>query len=174
MKLRKLKPKDAEGMLNWMKDPAVNRFFRFSAETATMESALSYIRQAQDTEKDMHLAIADEADEYVGTVSLKNIDRAAANAEYAISTCARVHGTGAAFDATREILRIAFEELKLHRVYLNVLEENERANRFYRKCGFVFEGKFRDHIYLHGELKNLNWYSILSIEFADSELMKRK
>lgn len=165
MKLRKLELKDAGGMLSWMKDPSVNRFFRFTEDSVSLEKAESFILSAQDTSKDMHLAIVDEDDTYLGTVSLKNIDPTARNAEYAISTCARVHGTGAAFDATHEILRIAFKELNLHRVYLNVLEENERANRFYIKCGFVYEGQFREHLDIRGEFKNLNWYSILDHEF---------
>ena len=174
MKLRKLEPKDVEGMLSWMTDSSVNRFFRFSRETVSIESISEFIQQAQHMEKDRHMAIVDDSDTYVGTISLKNIDIAASNAEYAISTCASVHGSGVAFDATKEILRIAFEEMKLHRVYLNVLEENERANRFYQRCGFVFEGQFREHIHLRGGLKNLNWYSMLNDEYADSELMKQK
>jgi diamine N-acetyltransferase len=166
MKLRKLMPKDAEGMLGWMKDPSVNRFFRFEAEMMTTERVLDFIQLSQDTEKDMHLAIVDDDDAYMGTISLKNIDIIASNAEYAISTCARVHGTGVAFEATKEILRIAFKDLNLHRVYLNVLEDNERANRFYQKLGFVFEGRFREHLMVHGELKSLNWYSILKSEYV--------
>lgn len=166
MKLRKLMPKDAERMLEWMKDPSINRFFRFDAEKMTIDSVLEFIQSAQDTKYNMHLAIVDDNDNYVGTVSLKNIDYEALNAEYAISTCASVHGTGVAFEATREILRIAFEELKLHRVYLNVLEDNQRANRFYQKFGFTYEGQFREHLMLRsGELKNLNWYSMLKSEY---------
>lgn len=167
MKLRKLMTKDAEKMLSWMKDPTINRFFRFDAETMTIEHILNFIAQAQNNEKELHMAIADDSDLYVGTVSLKNIDIEASNAEYAISTCACVHGKGIALEATKEILRIAFEEKKLHRVYLNVLEDNERANRFYQKLGFVFEGKFREHLMVRGERKNLNWYSILASEYKN-------
>lgn len=167
MKLRKLEPKDAQGMISWMTDPAVNRFFRFSVEAVSLKSINNFIIQAQNTEKDMHLAITDDSDIYVGTISLKNIDTTASNAEYAISTCSCIHGTGVALEATREILRIAFEEMGLHRVYLNVLEDNERANHFYRKCGFTFEGQFRSHISIRGELKNLNWYSMLKSEWPN-------
>ena len=165
MKLRKLEQKDAIGMLSWMKDPTVNQYFRFNPAKVTLESAKKYIQNAQDTEKNLHLAIVDEEDSYLGTISLKEIDPVTRNAEYAISTCSQVHGTGVAYQATCEILRIAFEELNLHRIYLNVLTENERANRFYVKCGFIFEGTFREHVSISGELKSINWYSILSNEF---------
>lgn len=169
MRLRKLEPRDAEGMLNWMSDPSISQYFRFSKDSATLESVNNYINQAQSSEKDMHLAIADDDDNYVGTISLKSIDPIARNAEYAISTCAQVHGTGIALEATKEILRIAFKELNLHRVYLNVLADNGRANHFYKKCGFVYEGRFREHVNIRGELKDLNWYSMLSTEFSDEK-----
>lgn len=166
MKLRKLEQKDEAGILSWMRDPSVNQFFRFLESAVTPEKVQKFIEDASETDKNLHLAIVDDSDEYLGTISLKNIDGDARNAEYAISTCTRAHGTGAAAEATREILRIAFEELHLHRVYLNVLEDNGRANHFYRKCGFVFEGQFRDHLNIRGSLKNLNWYSILDNEFV--------
>jgi RimJ/RimL family protein N-acetyltransferase len=165
MKLRKLLLKDTDGILSWMNDPAVRRFFRFEQDATTPESVIEFINNAQNTERNMHLAIVDDLDTYLGTISLKSIDHGARNAEYAISTCSQVHGKGIASEATREILNIAFNQLHLHRVYLNVLEENERANNFYLKLGFVFEGQFRDHINIRGELKNLNWYSLLAPEF---------
>lgn len=170
MRLRKLEFKDADGMLNWMKDPAVIQFFRMTADKATSESVSQFIMQAQNNENDLHLAIVDEADAYLGTISLKNIDKEAQNAEYAISTCSHVHGSGVAFEATREVLRIAFEDMKLKRVYLNVLDDNKRANRFYIKCGFTFEGCFRRHVCLRGELKDLNWYGILQEEYSHGKL----
>jgi RimJ/RimL family protein N-acetyltransferase len=165
MTLRDLQPKDAPGILSWMKDPAVNCFFRFSGDAVTLASVEAFIEKSKDKSKNLHLAIVDDNDTYMGTISLKEIDTDARNAEYAISTCSHVHGKGVAFDATREILRIAFEDLHLHRVYLNVLEENERANHFYLKCGFVYEGQFREHVFIRGTLKNINWYSMLASEF---------
>jgi len=165
MILRKLQPNDAAGILSWMKDPSVNCFFRFSADDVTSRTVEKFISESQDTTHNMHLAIVDESDTYMGTISLKNIDTSARNAEYAISTCTQAHGTGIACEATREILRIAFEDLHLHRVYLNVLDENGRANHFYVKCGFVYEGQFRDHVNIRGTLKTINWYSMLESEF---------
>ena len=62
--------------------------------------------------------------------------------------------------ATKEIIRIAFEELGLNRVYLNVLKENGRANAFYQKTGFRFDYCEENGVEIHGEKKDLNWYVI--------------
>ena len=77
------------------------------------------------------------------------------NAEYAISLRAKAQGKGIASQATTTLLKIAFEDLNLERVYLNVLSDNKRAIRLYEKIGFVYEGEY----------KALRWYSILRGEY---------
>ena len=156
--LRPLEEKDAAGMLEWMTDPSIVCFFRFDAGAVTLESCRSFIAAANRQENCRHYAIADTEDVYLGTISLKNITEA--DAEYAISTRGCAHGTGAAMAATREILRIAFQELGLKRVYLNVLAENGRANAFYRKAGFRFVNTEKNAVEIRGQEKDLNWYEI--------------
>lgn len=57
--------------------------------------------------------------------------------------------------AVRLMLRHAFRDLGLHRVYLTVLEDNPRALRVYEKCGFVVEGRLRQHAYKRGQFRDL-------------------
>lgn len=159
IRLRKLKKKDAPFMLEWMHDPSIACFFRFDAQNITLSDCKKYIDSANDDKHSLHLAIVDRNDEYLGTISLKNIDREKKEAEYAISTRKKAHGTGVALWATKEILRIAFDELKLNRVYLYVLKENYRANAFYQKAGFLFH-YCEKNVVVHGEIKDLIWYFV--------------
>lgn len=156
--LRNLEEKDAPLMLEWMHDPSIACFFRFDAMSMTGEKCIEYIRTANSDENSKHFAIADENDKYLGTISLKNIDYEKKEAEYAISTRKMAHGTGAAMVATKEILRIAFGELGLERVYLNVLAENTRANAFYQKVGFKPDICPTSSIIIDGKEKKLNWF----------------
>ena len=100
----------------------------------------------------------DKHDEYLGTVSLKNISKENKCAEYAIVVRKIARGTGVARKATEDILDYAFNVLGLHKVYLNVLENNECAKRFYQKCGFMYEGTAKDAIVLNGDYASLAWY----------------
>lgn len=161
MKLRKLEQKDIPLIYEWMKDPRVNCFFRFDPDAVTMETVKNFVCTAQDMKTNMHLACVDDCDEYLGTISLKHIDPTDKTAEYAVSFRYSAHGTGAARFATQEILRIAFEKLDLEKVYLNVLEENVHACRFYEKQGFVYEGTARSHIRIGKTRHDLKWYGIL-------------
>lgn len=168
MHLRSLEEKDVEGMLEWMNDPDIQRCFRFSAQEKTRKEVLDFIKGAEirpTDGKNIHYAIADDNNEYLGTISLKNVDLQSRNAEYAISLRRCAQGKGIATWATKEILKKAFEEFQLQRVYLNVLSDNEKAIRLYEKCGFIYEGAFRRHLFLRGEFKTLMWYSILNNEY---------
>lgn len=101
----------------------------------------------------------------MGTISLKSIDLDNLSAEYAISTRSKAHGTGLAKRATDDVLRFAFEQLKLHRIYLNVRRSNARAISFYEKYGFEYEGAARDAIRIpYDAYEDLLWFSILAPE----------
>jgi diamine N-acetyltransferase len=103
----------------------------------TLEDCLGFIGDSREDEKNCHYAIADEQDEYMGTISLKEIDRKNARAEYAISCRTKAMGKGYAREATRELFRIAREELGLKQIYLNVYDYNIRAQKMYQKAGFA-------------------------------------
>lgn len=167
MKLRELNLKDAEGMLEWMHDDNINSVFVKDFSSLNKEDVCAFINNSYTIENQQHYACVDEADNYLGTVSLKNIDTISKNAEYAICFCKKAHGTGVANFATNEILKIAFDELGLNRVYLNVLKENVRANNFYSKFGFKYEGCFKQHVNLRGKFFDLNWYGLMSSEWEN-------
>lgn len=159
--IRKLEQKDAVFMLEWMHDKDTTQNFRFPFAQATLESVTMFIDNSFSN-LNKHFAIVNEFDEYLGTVSLKNISEENHSAEYAIVVRSIARGTGAAALATKDILDYAFDILKLHKVYLNVLERNERAKHFYTKCGFAYEGTSKDAILLNGKYENLVWYGIIN------------
>ena len=156
--LRPLKTGDAAGMLEWMQDNITTRYLRIDGRAYTIDDVLRFIEEAKNEASNIHRAIVDRNDAYLGTVSLKNIDREKREAEYAIALHPKAQGSGAAYDATEEILTIAFQTMGLERIYLNVMEENQRAIRFYEKFGFVYRKKTVANI--KNEFKTLFWYDI--------------
>ncbi len=159
--IRRLEHKDAPLMLEWMHEKDINRAFRQPFGKYTAEQAVHFIDNSFD-DRNRHFAVVNESDEYLGTVSLKNISQADRSAEYAIIVRSVARGMGVARLATENILNYAFDILGLHRVYLNVLAQNERARRFYTKCGFVYEGTSRDAILLNGRYESLAWYGMIN------------
>lgn len=173
VRLRQLQSKDCIGMLEWMHDIDMVRYFRADMLTKTKKDVLEFINQADVVPlngRSVHYAIVEEADEYLGTISLKSINLKDRNAEYAISLRKAAQGRSVAYAATKELLNIAFNQFNLERVYLNVLSENKRAIRLYEKCGFALEGEFRNHLCLGGQYQNLRWYAMLKKEYQESKI----
>ncbi len=172
--LRELKAKDAPLMLEWMHDAEIQRSFKRRMADYTIDDVLAFIKKAAfpdavSTGTDLHFAIVDQADDqYLGTVSLKNIDLENSNAEFAIVTRKTVHGKGIGHEATISVLKKAFNELGLQRVYLNVFSNNERAIRLYERCGFRPEGEFRNHFIIDGRYVGWKWYGMLKDEFDEN------
>lgn len=133
MRLRDLEPRDAEAMLAWMHDPGVVAKMQANFKEKTLADCRAFIAASREG-GNLHLAIADDADAYMGTVSLKRIGGGAA--EFAIVVGRAAMGTGCAIWAMREILKLGFARLGLERVYWCVAPDNARALRFYDKNGF--------------------------------------
>lgn len=157
--LRKLGEKDVDLMLEWMHDSNVNKNFSVDFDKFDYSDAIEFVENSF-TSENQHFAVVDEQDVYQGTISLKNISYKDSNAEYAVVFRTTAQGTGFAKEATKEIIKYAFEELKLNKVYLNVLKENVRARKFYEKMGFKQEGIFLKHKFLDNKFHDLYWYAV--------------
>jgi RimJ/RimL family protein N-acetyltransferase len=59
-------------------------------------------------------------------------------------------GKGYGEDAVTVLLDYAFDHLNMHRVHLGVFSTNSRAQRLYRKLGFVDEGVDRESVFKGG------------------------
>ena len=166
--LRKLREEDAEIMLEWMHDERVNYAFRVNMKDRTYEDAIQFIRNAQiqmNEKESYHFAVSSKQGEYLGTISLQECDYVNKQAEYTIALHIKAQGHHVGSIATHLILKKAFEEIGLQRVYLDVLEDNYRAIRMYERAGFVYEGTQRRALILNGQYRNLRLYSVLKEEF---------
>lgn len=132
MRLRKLK--DAPQMLEWMHDEDVVKDMQADFSSKTIEDCNHFILSSKDTRKNLHLAIVDETDEYMGTVSLKNIGEN--KAEFAITVRKNAMGKGYSHFGMKRIIEIGLEDMNLSSIYWYVDKNNQRAINFYDKNGY--------------------------------------
>ena len=160
MYLRRLELKDAPLMLSWMLDKSVTEELKADFSSKTIEDAENFIRCSWHDKSDLHLAIASDEDEYMGTVSLKHIEEE--SAEFAITVRAEAMGHGYSWYGMEAILVKAFKELNLESVYWCVSRENLRAIRFYDKHNFHEAIDIPRRVLDRYEgMENLKWYSVL-------------
>ena len=159
MHLRELKQEDASLMLAWMHDQHVISDLRGDFASKTIDDCRAFIANSISDEN-IHLAIASDTDEYMGTVSLKNIEKG--SAEFAITVRAEAMGRGYSWFGMEEIIKKAFNEVGLESVYWCVSRENLRAVRFYDKHNFheILDVPERVLERYRG-VNNLKWYSVL-------------
>lgn len=134
MKLRKLENRDASLMLEWMHDSSVTAYLQNNFSEKTLEDCCRFIEDSRTDSDNVHMAIADENDTYMGTVSLKHIEGGVAEFAIAMRTCAM--GKGFSQYGMAEILRHGLENLGLKCIYWCVNPANKRAVRFYDKNGY--------------------------------------
>lgn len=132
MKLRKLEEKDAPLMFEWMHDIDVVDNLQTDFMNKTIEDCYSFIKN--QSKENLHLAVVDEYDEYMGTVSLKNIH--GGTAEFAIVIRKQAMGKGYSKYAMSNILEYGFSKLRLQCIYWYVDRKNTRAIKFYDKYGY--------------------------------------
>ncbi len=159
MILRKLQSKDAPLMLEWMHDERVVAHLNANFAAKTLSDCESFIAYSRQSQTDLHLAVADGQDEYMGTVSLKHIDPQRGTAEFAITFRACAQGKGYADFGMRRILKLGLEELGLREIYWCVSPKNGRAVHFYDKNGCRRTDCVPAHILeQYGPETVLQWY----------------
>lgn len=167
MYLRELELRDAPLMLSWMHDKSVTKDLHSNFAVKTIEDCENFIRNSWEDKDNLNLAIASDADEYMGTVSLKHIEDG--SAEFAITVRAEAMHHGYSWFGMERIIEKAFDVLGLDCVYWCVSRNNKRAVRFYDKHNFhealdipkKVLNRYRD-------VKDLKWYSILKGDELDA------
>ncbi|WP_051205601.1 GNAT family N-acetyltransferase [Butyrivibrio sp. FC2001] len=156
MRLRRLERKDAPLMLEWMHDDNVTEHMHKDFKSKTINDCISFI-ECNDS-NNIHRAIADDFDQYMGTVSLKKISSNDAEFGIAIRECAM--GKGYSQYGMKEMLEIGFKDYSLKSVYWCVDIDNKRALRFYDKQGYkrVNPNVLNIEGYSREEIQNFVWY----------------
>lgn len=129
MNIRELRKDDAIKMLQWMHDRNVVQYMNKDFMSMTLEDCICFIENARNNHQSKHFAVIDDQNQYIGTVSLKNIQDG--YAEFAIAICSEAMGKGYGRKAMEDVIAVGFQKIGIHIIYWNVSKENKRAIRFY-------------------------------------------
>lgn len=165
--LRPLERADCPQMAAWLNDPDVRRTLlaRGPLTLADEEAFLSRLAQSQT---DIVLGIVvQQADRFIGMTALHQIDGRNRHALFGITVGDKsAWGQGYGTEATRIMVRYAFDTLNLNRVCLYVYDFNPRAIRVYEKAGFRVEGRLRQDVFREGRYADTVIMGILREEWA--------
>ena len=161
--IRPITYNDTDNIVRWRNSDFVNRRFLYRAQF-TPESHNSWMKTMVETKKVYQFIISCDGKD-VGSTYLRDVDMKNRKAEYGVFIGEKDYlGKGVGQAATKLILKFAFEELKLHKVFLRVLNDNIGAIKSYEKSGFVQEGFFKDEIFADGRYESVIFMAIFNGE----------
>lgn len=157
---------DVARKVEWINNPENNQYLHYDIPLSYDKTYQWFLGKNNEVRKDCVI-------EYdgipVGLIGILAIDKISRKAEFYISMgdtgCKR---KGVATAATLLLLKYAFEELNLNKVYLNVDADNQAACRLYEKVGFVCEGYFKQDLMHRGCLVDRKRYAIFQADYKVS------
>jgi len=164
VRLRRLRPEDAEATLRWRRS---ERAALLNRGAETVEAQARWIASRPPDELNFVIELA-AGGVPVGMLSLVGIDPANGRAEparFLIGEPARVEGVPAAVEAMLLLYELAFERLGLRRVYGTVASDNTLMIKWQKYLGMREEGRLRAHYQLDGRTQDAVCLGLLAEEW---------
>ena len=174
VRIRAYERSDLESIMLWINDREVTR--NLEAQLIFPLSRIAEEKYLEETASaaTYRWAIETLQGEYLGGISLVRVDWINRSAQVGITIGVKQHwGKGYGTDAMRVLLRLAFEDMNLHRVWLNVYDFNLRGIKSYEKCGFRREGVQREARFIDGHYCDSVMMGILEADYRAAVLTWR-
>lgn len=171
IRLEPFTPADFNQLIEWINDERLMKEWSGSLFSfpLTEESLAWYLEGANDVTKPevfVYKAVDSKTNAVIGHISLGGIserDKSGRITRVLVGSAAE-RGRGVCTKMIKGMLKIGFEELKLHRISLGVYTFNESAIRCYLKSGFQQEGIMRD-VVKHGD----EYWSLVEMGILEDE-----
>ncbi|WP_079528755.1 GNAT family N-acetyltransferase [Halobacillus hunanensis] len=170
IELRYFSEKDFPQLINWITSPEFllqwgGPMFHYPLNH---EQLKDYMTDSNSDHASQFIfsAVDTQTDATIGHIALRNIDRTNRSARIGkVIVGDEVRGKGFGEMMIKETLKVAFNQLKLHKVSLGVFDFNHSAIRCYEKAGFKKDGLLRDHRKINDEYWSLYEMSLLESEW---------
>jgi len=109
--------------------------------------------------------ILEKCGDLLGLVELTNIDYIHRKTEFQIIIAPEFQGHGYANVATKLAMDYAFSVLNMHKLYLIVDQNNEKAIHIYKKAGFQIEAELKNEFFVEGHYRTVFRMCIFQQEY---------
>jgi RimJ/RimL family protein N-acetyltransferase len=161
--------RDADELAAWHAEPEFQRLgFDQGARPLSAAEARSQMEHWRDDwPSSVTFAVRSLDDgRLVGLTRLYDIQGMHGTAVLGISVGRKADwGKGYGTDASKVTIRYGFQELNLHRIWLDVFGYNDRAQDLYRRLGFTEEGRLREHMARDGRRHDVILMGLLRPEW---------
>jgi RimJ/RimL family protein N-acetyltransferase len=160
--LHPLRLEDKAILFKWINDRELVHFNATYKPVSELEHDEWFKRITQREDVFFFIIKENEKDITIGSCQLHNLHWIHRSAE--LQTRIGDHkyrNKGYGTEAIELLLKFGFEDLNLHRIYLHVLKDNDRARKVYLKTGFTVEGELCEAAFINGKYLDVHLMSIL-------------
>ena len=171
LRLRQLRPADAEALFAIRSDP-VGTEFMGQEPHQTLEDTQKLIQRLQISYEQRNSLLwcitFKGEDTAIGTCMFFsfNFDFHYAEAGYDLHRA--YWRQGIVSEAMSAVLTYGFTELELHRIEADVAPDNTRSKNLLLKLGFTFEGNLRQRYFFRGQFEDEYYFGLLKDEWLKS------
>ena len=165
---------DFEQLINWISNEELmmnwsGAMFSFPLTHASLSWYLSDVNDIENSSAFIYKAIDTETNEVVGHISLGGVSKKNKSARISRVLVGETANKGKGYckQMVQAILKIGFEDLKLHRIELGVYDFNTAAISCYKKAGLTIEGTTRDCVLFKDK-----WWSLVEMSILEEEWSK--
>lgn len=168
--LRALEPEDYKISVKWRNDPEIQNMVGGPKYFVSSEKEKEWVERAINDSNRIVCAIClCENDKYIGNIMLQEINWINRSAHIPVMIGDKEEwGKGYATEARMMMLKFAFEERGLERIWAEVLESNVGSLKLHEKCGYKVEGLMRNSIFKNGVFQNQYLLSVLKEDFQNA------
>ena len=163
--LRPITPADSDRLYAWRNSPEVSAYM-YTDHAISPEEHGRWFASAFAA-KDRTYWIIEDDGAPVGLANLAGIDPARRRCEWAYylgEASVRGRGVGAAVEFI--VLSHVFGDLGLHKLWCEVLIDNEPVWRLHESFGFQREALYRDHVFKAGRFQDVVGLGLLDSDWA--------
>jgi RimJ/RimL family protein N-acetyltransferase len=170
VRIRAYEKSDLDAVMKWVNDEEVTdllggEMLAYPVSSITEAKFIEGAAGSSDKQKTFVIETLAEP-RYIGSISFNVIDWRNRSAGLGIVIGDKsLWGKGYCSDAMRVLMRLGFDKLNLHRLWLHVHDYNPRAIASYEKCGFKREGVLRQEHFARGKYHDTIVMGILESEY---------
>jgi RimJ/RimL family protein N-acetyltransferase len=162
--LRAIDRADLPQLLEWRNREAYRRYFREFREISPAMQAQWFERTVMGDPGTVMFAVVErESGRLLGAAGLCYINWTNRNADFSLYIGADNLYIDPVFapDAARTMIRYAFDELGLHRLWSEIYAYDEAKQILFRDLGFSLDGRHRETVWSNGQWHDSLFYSLL-------------
>lgn len=168
--LRQLRIEDATSIFEYACDPEITKYVAFEPHKC-VEDSIAFIEKSLANpssnllDHNFGITFKETPDVVIGTVSLKKNNHPYEGV-MGFVLGRKYWRQGIMYEACSALMKVAFEERNMKRVFATCATENIGSKSLMQKLGMRYEGCLRANSYRKNRFWDLEYYSILDDEYA--------